>query len=103
MSVISLNEKNFEEEVLKAAKPVLIDFWASWCGPCRMMSPVIDKIAEEMGEKVKVCKINIDEEQNLAVKYNVMSIPTFIILKNGKEVARSVGVQDKSEIIGMIE
>lgn len=103
MSVISLNEKNFEEEVLKAEKPVLIDFWASWCGPCRMMSPVIDKIAEEMGEKVKVCKINIDEEQNLAVKYNVMSIPTFIILKNGKEVARSVGVQDKSEIIGMIE
>ena len=61
MSVISLNEKNFEEEVLKAEKPVLIDFWASWCGPCRMMSPVIDKIAEEMGDTVKVCKINIDE------------------------------------------
>ncbi len=102
MSVISLNEKNFEEEVLKSEKTVLIDFWASWCGPCRMMSPVIDKIAEEMGEKVKVCKINIDEEQNLAVKYNVMSIPTFIVLKNGKEVARSVGVQDKTEIIAMI-
>ena len=102
MSVISLNEKNFEEEVLKSEKTVLIDFWASWCGPCKMMSPVIDAIAEEMGEKIKVCKINIDEEQNLAVKYNVMSIPTFIVLKNGKEVSRSVGVQDKSEIIGMI-
>ena len=102
MSVISLNENNFEEEVLKSEKTVLIDFWASWCGPCKMMSPVIDKIAEEMGEKVKVCKINIDEEQNLAVKYNVMSIPTFIVLKNGKEVARSVGVQDKTEIIAMI-
>ena len=102
MSVISLNEKNFDEEVLRSDKPVLIDFWASWCGPCKMMSPVIDAIAEEMGEKVKVCKINIDEEQNLAVKYNVMSIPTFIVLKDGKEVSRSVGVQDKAEIIGMI-
>ena len=102
MSVISLNEKNFEEEVLKSDKTVLIDFWASWCGPCKMMSPVIDAIAEEMGEKIKVCKINIDEEQNLAVKYNVMSIPTFIVIKDGKEVSRSVGVQDKSEIIGMI-
>lgn len=102
MSVISLNERNFDEEVLKSDKPVLIDFWASWCGPCKMMSPVIDAIAEEMGEKVKVCKINIDEEQNLAVKYNVMSIPTFIVIKDGKEVSRSVGVQDKAEIIGMI-
>lgn len=102
MSVISLNEKNFDEEVLRSDKPVLIDFWASWCGPCKMMSPVIDAIAEEMGEKVKVCKINIDEEQNLAVKYNVMSIPTFIVIKDGKEVSRSVGVQDKAEIIGMI-
>lgn len=103
MAVISLNENNFEEEVLKSDKPVLIDFWASWCGPCRMMSPVIDEIAEEMKDEVKVCKINIDEEQNLAVKYNVMSIPTFIVFKNGTEVDRSVGVQDKSEIIGMIK
>lgn len=103
MSVVNLNEKNFEEEVLKTEKTVLIDFWASWCGPCRMMSPVIDSIAEEEGNTVKVCKINIDEEQNLAVKYNVMSIPTFIVLKNGKEVARSVGVQDKNEIIDMLK
>ena len=103
MSVISLNEKNFEEEVLNSTKPVLIDFWASWCGPCKMMSPVIDSLAEEMGEKVKVCKINIDEEQNLAVKYNVMSIPTFVVLKDGKEVGRSIGVQDKEEIISMLK
>ena len=101
MSVLSLNEKKFEE-VIKTDKPVLIDFWASWCGPCRMMSPVIDEISEEMGEKVKVCKINIDEEKNLAVKFNVMSIPTFIVLKEGKEVGRSIGVQDKSEIMKMI-
>lgn len=103
MSVISLNERNFEEEVLKSEKIVLIDFWASWCGPCKMMSPVVDAVAEEMGEKVKVCKINIDEEQNLAVKYNVMSIPTFIVLKNGEEIARSVGVQDKEEIVSMLK
>ena len=103
MSVVNLNEKNFEEEVLKSEKPVLIDFWASWCGPCRMMSPVIDSIAEEMKDTVKVCKINIDEEQNLAVKYDVMSIPTFVVIKNGKEIGRSVGVQDKSEIINMIK
>ena len=90
MSVISLNEKNFEEEVLKSEKPVLIDFWASWCGPCRMMSPVVDEIAEEMKDEVKVCKINIDEEQNLAVKYDVMSIPTFIVIKEGREIGRCV-------------
>lgn len=103
MSVINLNEKNFEEEVLKSEKTVLIDFWASWCGPCRMMSPVVDEIAGEMKDSVKVCKINIDEEQNLAVKYNVMSIPTFVVLKNGKEVGRTVGVQDKQEIIKMLK
>ena len=103
MSVLSLNEKNFEEEGLKSEKSVLVDFWASWCGPCRMMAPVIDEIAEEMGETVKVCKINIDEEKNLAVKYNVMSIPTFIVLKNGKEVGRTIGVQDKSEITKMLK
>ena len=103
MSVLSLNGKNFEEEFLKSTKPVLIDFWASWCGPCKMMSPVIDEIADDLKGEVKVCKINIDEEQSLAVKYNVMSIPTFIVFKNGKEAARSVGVQDKSEIVNMLK
>ena len=103
MSVLSLNANNFDEEVMHSDKPVLIDFWASWCGPCKMMSPVIDEIAEEMGDSIKVCKINIDEEQNLAVKYNVMSIPTFIVLKDGKEVDRSVGVQSKDEIKAMLK
>ena len=103
MSVITINKNNFEEEVLKSEKIVLIDFWASWCGPCRMMSPVIDKIAEEMGENIKVGKINIDEEKELAIKYDVMSIPTFIVFKNGNEVGRSVGVQDKEEIKNMLK
>ena len=103
MSMLTFEEKNFEEEVLKAEGKVLVDFYADWCGPCRMMSPVIDEIAEEMGDSIKVCKINIDEEQNLAVKYNVMSIPTFIVLKAGKEVDRSVGVQSKEEIKGMLK
>ena len=103
MAVVSLNEKNFEEEVLQTDKIVLIDFWASWCGPCRMMSPVVDKIAEEMQDTVKVCKINIDEEQNLAVKYNVMSIPTFVVIKDGKEINRTVGVQEKEEIKKMLK
>lgn len=103
MSVITLNKNNFEEEVLKSEKEVLIDFWASWCGPCRMMSPVIDEIAEEMGDSIKVGKINIDEEKELAIKYDVMSIPTFIVFKNGNEVGRSVGVQDKEEIKAMLK
>ena len=103
MSVINLSEENFEKEVLNSEKIVLIDFWASWCGPCRMMSPVVDEIAEEMQEKVKVCKVNIDEQNKLAVKYNVMSIPTFVVLKNGNEVGRSVGVQDKEEIKNMLK
>ena len=103
MSVINLSEENFEKEALNSEKIVLIDFWASWCGPCRMMSPVVDEIAEEMQEKVKVCKVNIDEQNKLAVKYNVMSIPTFVVLKNGNEVGRSVGVQDKEEIKGMLK
>ena len=103
MSVVNLNEKNFEEEVLKSDKTVLIDFWASWCGPCRMMSPVVDEIAEEMKDAVKVCKINIDEEQNLAVKYNVMRIPTFVVIRDGKEIGRTIGVQDKEEIKKMLK
>ena len=103
MAVVNLNEKNFEEEVLKSDKTVLIDFWASWCGPCKMMSPVVDEIAEEMNDTVKVCKINIDEEQNLAVEYNVMSIPTFVVIKGGKEIGRTIGVQDKEEIKKMLK
>lgn len=103
MEILKVNNDNFEKEVLQSDKKVLVDFYADWCGPCKMMSPVVDEIAEEMGDGVKVCKINIDEEQNLAVKYDVMSIPTFIVIKDGKEVGRTVGVQPKEEIISMLK
>ena len=99
MSVINLDSKNFEEEVLNSEVPVLIDFWATWCGPCRMMAPVVEEIANEVGEKAKVCKLNIDENKEIAEKYDVMSIPTFIIIKNGKVAATTVGVQAKENII----
>lgn len=102
MSVIELNKDNFEKEVMEAEVPVLIDFWANWCGPCRMMSPVIDKIAEEMGDKVKVCKVNVDENYELAEKYEIMTIPAFIIVKNGAETGRTIGVQPKEDILKLI-
>lgn len=102
MSVTELNKENFEKEVMEANVPVLIDFWASWCGPCRMMSPVIDQIAEEMGEKLKVCKVNVDENHDLAEKYEIMTIPAFIIIKNGEETARTIGVQPKEDILKLI-
>ena len=102
MSVTELNKDNFEKEVMEAEVPVLIDFWANWCGPCRMMSPVIDKIAEEMGDKVKVCKVNVDENHELAEKYEIMTIPAFIIVKNGAETGRTIGVQPKEDILKLI-
>ena len=102
MSVTELNKDNFEKEVMEANVPVLIDFWASWCGPCRMMSPVIDQIAEEMGEKLKVCKVNVDENHELAEKYEIMTIPAFIVIKNGAEAGRTIGVQPKADILKLI-
>ena len=102
MNITELNNENFEMEVLQSEKPVLIDFWASWCGPCRMMSPVVDNIAETMGDKVKVCKVNIDENQALAEKYEVMTIPTFLVIRNGKETGRTIGVQPKEDILKLI-
>ncbi len=103
MSVINLTSENFEQEVGGSRVPVLIDFWASWCGPCKMMGPVVDQIAEDMGESAKVCKINIDEQQELATKYNVMSIPTFILFKNGSEINRAVGAMPKEELARLFE
>ena len=102
MSVTELNKDNFEKEVMEANVPVLIDFWASWCGPCRMMSPVIEKIAEEMGDKLKVCKVNVDENHELAEKYEIMTIPAFIVIKNGAEAGRTIGVQPKEDILNLI-
>ena len=98
MSVLNVTSENYESEILKSEKTVLIDFYADWCGPCKMMSPVIDEIAEEMKETVKVGKINVDENQDLAMEYGVMSIPTIVVLKNGEVQKTFVGVTDKEEI-----
>ena len=98
MSVLKITGDNFEGEVLKSNKKVLIDFYADWCGPCRMMSPIIDQIAEEMQDKIKVGKVNVDENQELAMEYGVMSIPTIVILENGEVKNTLVGVRDKNEI-----
>lgn len=98
MSVLKITSNNFEEEVLKAEGPVIIDFYADWCGPCKMMSPIIDSIAEEINN-AKVGKINVDEAQDLAAMYNVMSIPTIIIFKDGKPYKKFVGVTSKENIL----
>ena len=102
MEVIKLNNENFKTEVLESNKVVLIDFYADWCGPCKMMSPVIDKIAEESDDRIKVCKLNVDDAQDIAVAYDVMSIPTLILFKDGTELNRLVGLQSKQEVLDMI-
>jgi len=91
-------DQNFEQEVLKSEKPVLVDFWAAWCGPCQMMGPIIEELAEEVKEKYKIGKLNVDENRETASKYGVMSIPTLIIFKGGKEVKQFVGVQAKENL-----
>ena len=102
MSVLTIKNDNFEEEVIKSNKIVLLDFWASWCGPCRMLSPIVDEVSDEWGDSIKVGKINVDEEPDLASKYQIMSIPTLVIIKDGKEMKRSVGVISKSEIKNLL-
>ena len=102
MSVVEVTKANFEEEVLKAQVPVVIDFWASWCGPCRMLSPIVDEVAEET-DVIKFCKINVDEEPDLASQFKVMTIPTLIVFKGGEEVKRNVGVISKEEILKLAE
>ncbi|MCI9016654.1 MAG: thioredoxin [Clostridia bacterium] len=103
MSVLTITNKNYEEEVSKSKVPVLLDFWAPWCGPCKMLSPIIDEIAEEQQGKIKVGKINIDDEQQLALKFNVMSIPTLVVMHEGKVINTSVGVVSKQQIIDMLK
>lgn len=100
---MNITSENFEKEVLQSDIPVLVDFWASWCGPCKMMTPVVEEIAKELDGKVKVCKVNIDDESDLAIKYGIMSIPTFLIFKDGKVSATTVGVQDKEKLKSLIQ
>ncbi len=102
MSVLEVMSDSFEEEVLKSEKPVLVDFYADWCGPCKMLAPIVDAVAEENSD-VKVCRMNIDENEELAVKYGIMSIPTLVVIKNGEEVRRTVGVVGKEEILEMLK
>ena len=101
MSVLKITNDNFENEVINSDKITIVDFYADWCGPCKMMTPIIDKIAEE-NETVKVGKLNVDDSQDIAIKYNVMSIPTIIIFKNGMEHKRFVGVTSKSDILNAL-
>lgn len=102
MSVIYLNNNNFDEEVIQSDKKVLIDFYADWCGPCRMISPVIEEIAEEYPE-YKICKVNVDEQQELAQKFQVMSIPAIFVLENGKIVNQSLGAKPKAQILDLLK
>lgn len=102
MSVIKITSQNYNEEVMESKSPVIIDFWASWCGPCKMMSPIIDEIAEN-NPHIKVGKVNVDEEQQLALQFNIMSIPTIVVIQNGKVVGTSIGVTPKEEILKMIK
>ena len=101
MEIKALTSENFEAEVLKESKTVLVDFWASWCGPCRMLSPVVDQIAEERTD-IKVCKVNIDEQPELAQKFDIMSIPTLLVFRDGKQVNSSVGVRPKQDILNLL-
>ena len=98
MAVIHLNAESFEKEVLQSDIPVLVDFWAPWCGPCKMLGPIIEEIAESV-DHVKICKLNTDEADQIAIRYRVMSIPTLILFKNGHPVATSIGLKSKSEIL----
>ena len=102
MSVIKITKDNYRQEVLQSDKPVLLDFWASWCGPCRMVSPIVDEIAQERGD-IKVGKINVDEEPELASQFRIMSIPTLVVMKDGKVVNQAVGVRPKEQILDLLK
>ena len=102
MALINVNTDNFEEEVLGAEQTVILDFWAEWCGPCRMVAPIVDEIAEENPD-ILVGKVNVDNEEALAVKFGIMSIPTLVVIKDGKEVKRSVGVIPKAKIEELVK
>ncbi len=101
MAALTINRENFNEEVMRSDKPVLLDFWASWCGPCRMVGPILEEIARERPD-IKVGKINVDEQQELASAFRVMSIPTLVVMKDGKVVRQSAGARPKAQILSML-
>lgn len=103
MAVVTVTGDNFDSAVLNSDKPVLVDFWASWCGPCRMVSPIVDEIGNESDGRYKVGKVNVDEEPDLAARFNVMSIPTLMVFKNGEPAKTSVGVKSKQDILDMLD
>jgi thioredoxin 1 len=103
MATIKITKNNFEQEVINSKEPVILDFWASWCGPCRMVAPTLDEISSEMEGMAKVGKINVDEETELASQFRIMSIPTLMVVKNGKIAAQAVGVRQKKDILRMLE
>lgn len=103
MSLVHLTEKNFQEEVIKSSLPVLVDFWAEWCMPCKKIAPIVDEVAKEYSGKIKVAKVNIDEGQGIASKYGIMSIPTLIIFKDGKAIDQVVGFLSKQQLKSKIE
>lgn len=100
---VTITKENFEEVVLKSELPVLVDFWASWCGPCKMLSPIIDELRTELEGKVVVGKINVDEQQELAMKFGVMSIPTLIVFKNGEPVKKNIGFVPKARVLSLLD
>src|SRR5574344_1872642 len=100
--VININNDNFNEEVIDAKKPILVDFFATWCGPCKMLSPIVEQVAQEMGDKVNIARVDIDEAMEIAQEYGIMSVPTLILFKDGAEVTRSIGFRQKSQIIDLI-
>ena len=102
MSVLTVTKNNFQEEVIRSEKPVLLDFWASWCGPCRMLSPIVDEVAEERSD-VKVGKVNVDEQPDLAAQFGVMSIPTLLVFQNGRLVNQAVGARPKSGVLALLD
>jgi len=102
MAVEKVSDQNFEQDVLQSSAPVIVDFWAEWCGPCRMVAPILEEVSGEMGEKVRIVKLNVDENPQTASKYGIMSIPTLLLFKDGKIASRQVGAAPKAKLVQWI-